>query len=157
MKRFAYLTMMMIACFAVSVVAGEKREKCTADTQTCLNKIASKGDVKGWLGVELEYGENGALVITKIIPDSPAAKANLKAGESLVAMNGFKYGSHDKAAKKAAYAKAGPGDTVVYTLASARGKERKQKITLAKIPEDVIAKWAGNHLVKHHVQRTDVN
>jgi hypothetical protein len=44
-----------------------------------------------------------------------------------------------------------PGATMVYTL-ERNGAQKKVKVTLAPIPETVLAQWVGQHMLDQHVQ-----
>jgi serine protease Do len=58
------------------------------------NKIIEKGVVaRGWFGVGLdniaaEDGKQAGVKVTRVVPDSPAARARIKAGDILVRFNG---------------------------------------------------------------------
>ncbi len=156
MKKVANLFLIAIVMCAVALpaFAGEGY-KCNADAQTCINKIAETANNRGWLGVELDENEHG-LVITKVVSDSPAAKAYLRSGERLVALNGVQYGA-DEAAMKEVYKEVKPGKVVTYTIASKEGKERSVKVTLGHMPEEVVAKWLGHHMLTQHAEVAHVN
>jgi len=47
-----------------------------------------------------------------------------------------------------AWGKMTPGSEVVYTV-SRNGKNTEIAVTLAKLPEDVMAKWIGQHMLEH--------
>ncbi len=157
MKHFASLLLktLVVCALTVPVLAGEG--KCTADAQKCINSIAEHAKNKGWLGVELDESKyEHALVITKVVPASPAAKANLKAGETLVSLNGVSCSDHE--AMKAVYADAvKPGKTVTYTIAGKNGHERQVRVTLGHMPEEIVAKWLGHHMLSQHSEVAYVN
>jgi hypothetical protein len=44
--------------------------------------------------------------------------------------------------------KMAPGKTITYTI-SRRGKEKQVDVTLASIPDAVMAKWVGSHMLQH--------
>ncbi len=156
MKRFAYVTLAFALLSVPFALAGEGHH-CKADAQACINKIAEKAANKGWMGVELDEAQYAtALIITKVVPDSPAAKANLQPGERLVALNGIKYGS-DESKMAEAYKAMTPGNTVTMTIGSAKGVDRQVKITLAAMPEDVVAKWLGQHMLQSHAVAANIN
>ena len=154
MKRIAYF--LILTALVSPIFAGEGH-KCTADAQTCINKIAKDAMSKGWMGIELDEAKyETALVITKVIPGSPAEKAELKPGDTLVALNGVKYKS-DEAAMKEVYKQVKPGNVVTYTVGDSHGKQREVKLTLGKMPEEVIAKWLGSHMLSQHAEVAYIN
>jgi predicted metalloprotease with PDZ domain len=146
-----WLVLALAVALATPAVAGEK---CTADTQTCLNMMAEKLANKGWIGVELDSDEEtGALTIKVVVEDSPAQAAGFKAGDKLVAVNGVVFAEADEAAMKSAWSGMLPGKVVTCTLGRG-GREKEVDVTLAKLPEDVMAKWIGGHMLEHATMAT---
>jgi len=146
-----WLVLALVAALAAPAVAGEK---CTADTQTCLNMMAEKLANKGWIGVELDSDEEtGALTIKVVVEDSPAQAAGFKSGDKLVAINGIVFAEADEQEMKKAWSGMVPGKTVTCTLGR-NGKEKEVAVTLAKLPEDVMAKWIGGHMLEHATMAT---
>jgi C-terminal processing protease CtpA/Prc len=128
-------------------------------TDECIKKLHQKYQQTGWLGIEKEKGEDGSVVITAVVPNSPAAAAGFQVGDALVAINGVALADMkgDKAKeqqlkekqKKAKLAMV-PGAQVNYTVAR-RGTKLDLVATLERPPEDVIAQWIGEHVAKEHV------
>jgi S1-C subfamily serine protease len=145
---------LVVALAAALVTPAAAGEKCTADTQTCLNMMAEKMANKGWIGVELDTDEEtGALTIKVVVEDSPAQAAGFKAGDKLVAINGVVIAEADEQAMKATWSEMKPGKVVTCTLG--RGNKQKEvDVTLAKLPEDVMAKWIGGHMLEHATMAT---
>ena len=52
MKRTILTVAFALLIAAVPAVAGE--EKCTAETQDCLDKMVQRFQNRGWVGIELE-------------------------------------------------------------------------------------------------------
>lgn len=126
-----------------------KKKGCTYETQTCLNKMVTKLGQKGWVGIEMnEDKETGGWVVTKVEPDSPALAAGLQKGDVLLAVNGLAYGSDDKEAWHAVKSSMKIGETITYTVK--RGDHKKEvDVTLGRLPDDVMAKWIGRHMLEH--------
>jgi C-terminal processing protease CtpA/Prc len=148
-KKSLLLSVMAAMLLTVPVLAGEGYEKCTAGTQECLDKMTSHMKTKGWVGIEMEQDETtGIPTVTRVVPDSPAEKAGLKAGDRLVAMNGIKMGEEQHSALKAAWETMKPGKKVTYTVA--RGEYKKDvTVELGVLPEEVLAAWVGRHMLDH--------
>jgi len=143
MRWKSCLMLVLAGLFATSAFAGEK---CTYDTQTCLNHMAAK-QTKGWLGVDGDKSTDPAgYRITKVYADGPAAKAGIKVGDVLVALNGISYASTDEIKK----VKEGllPGGTASYSVLR-DGKKQDFKVTLGKMPDDVLAQTVGKHILEH--------
>jgi len=147
MKIKNLMAVLITAAMIAPAVAGDY--KCTAGTQECLNAMAEKLKNKGWVGIELDQDEEtGALTVRLVVEESPAQTAGFKPGDKLVAMNDLKFGEASEEALHQAWDKMTPGTDVVYTV-SRDGKEAKLDVTLAKLPEDVMAKWVGQHMLEH--------
>jgi S1-C subfamily serine protease len=150
MKRTALIVLGIVIATASLAVAGDKHA-CTASTQDCLNKMVAKIQAKGWLGVETGEAENGRWAITKVYPDSPAAKAGFQEGDVFVSMNGVAMNHDNKQALKEAKANLGPGSQVSYVV-SRKGGKVTLAASLDKVPDAVMAEWIGDHMVNDHAQ-----
>jgi predicted metalloprotease with PDZ domain len=147
MKRVIPIVALALLLVAVPASAGDSK-KCTESTQVCLDGMVKHFETRGWVGLELESAETGELTITKVEPDSPAKAAGLREGDKLVALNGIRFSEENKEAMKAAQAKMTIGATVTYTV-DRGGKNLDVDVTLQKIPDDVMAKWVGRHMLEH--------
>ena len=126
-----------------------KGHGCTGDTQYCLNKMATKLKSKGWVGIELDVNEkSGAMTVTRVVPDSPALAGGLQEGDVLVALNGVRFDDEEKEALHETQAQMKPGNTVTYTV-ERDGYAKKVAVTLAAVPDDVVAQWIGGHMLEH--------
>ena len=140
----------LLVAATVPAVAGEAY-KCDAETEACLEAMASKLQKKGWVGLEMDYDEaTGALTVAKVIPDSPAQAAGFKAGDVLAGYNGIAYTAENKAAIKEAHNAMRPGQTVSYTV-KRNDEPVELTVKLAGIPETVMAQWIGQHMLMAHV------
>jgi len=146
-----------VATVVASVFAGG--HGCEMATDECIKKLQQKYQQSGWLGIEKEKGEDGSVVISAVVPNSPAATAGFQAGDVLVAINGvaladLKGEKATEQAKKDQEKKMKlamvPGSQVTYTVAR-RGTKLDLVATLEKPPESVIAQWIGEHVAKEHV------
>jgi len=91
MKRSAWIWVLVMGLALASPMFAGEREKCSADTQTCLNKMASNLKSRGWVGIELDHNDSGQLTVTFVEPDSPAMEAGLRAINQLRVFN-FRHG-----------------------------------------------------------------
>jgi C-terminal processing protease CtpA/Prc len=147
--RKALLIGCVVVLFGVVSVAVAGDKHCKASTQECLNKMVAKIQQKGWLGVETDKADNGRWQVTKVYPDSPAAKAGFKSGDIFVSMNGVEMSKDNKEAYKKAKHAVGPGSDVTYVVKRQGGKV-KLHAQLGNVPEAVLAEWVGEHMVKDH-------
>jgi predicted metalloprotease with PDZ domain len=148
--------------FAAPALAGDKKtdadlkakqlaktKGCTYEVQECLNKMVAKLREKGWVGIEMnEDEETGGWLVTKVEPDSPALEAGLQKGDVLLAVNGVAFASKDKEALHAVKSSMKIGETITYTV-KRDGRKRSVDVTLGQLPEDVMAKWIGRHMLEH--------
>ena len=88
------------------------------------------------------------MTITRVEPGSPAEAAGLKEGDVLTALNGIRFSEENKEAMKGAQAKMTVGATVTYTVDRA-GRNMDLDVTLGSIPDTVMAKWIGRHMLDH--------
>jgi C-terminal processing protease CtpA/Prc len=154
MRRRQWIWLLVLAVAAgAPLFAGGDSKKCSEDTQTCLNHMVAKLQARGWVGIELDTHAKsaGKLVVTEVEPDSPAMRAGIKPGDVLLAMNGIEFG--DEANKKKLHKvkkSMAVGDQVTYTV-QRKGKTKDVAVTLGKIPDEIIAKWVGGHMMEHAV------
>jgi len=145
MKTRIVLLSAALVMLAVPVFAGSG-EKCSSNTQACLNHWSSAKDM-GWTGLELDKSEEGVVKVKAVTPDSPAAAAGFQIGDVLMTLNGVKMS--DKAAMKKAKGSWKAGQSVTYTV-QRTGAEQTLAVTLAKAPELVYASMLGSHMMESH-------
>ncbi len=149
MKRKSWLVLPVLAVLAVSVaLAGGDHYKCTKGTQECLDMMAAKYQKKGWVGLEFDEGEDGRLVVKRVVPESPAEAAGFKAGDVVTAVNGVEHKEENQEALKQQWESMTPGKEFTFTV-SRNGYDKKLTATLAKVPSEVLAAWVGNHMLDH--------
>jgi predicted metalloprotease with PDZ domain len=145
----------LLVAVSLPVLAGEK--KCDGDATACFRYIVENYEGKGWLGVELHYPEGRSPKILKVLAESPAATAGLKAGDLLVAFNGARYASATEEALMEARNSLVPGNTFEVTIERG-GRERILTVTAGEVPDSVLAQWIGEHLLyQHRHQLADVD
>lgn len=150
MRRAGWIGALLLVglVLALPAQAAQKAEKkCTENTQACLNKMVANLQTRGWVGIELDK-VNGKLTVTQVEADSPAKRAGLREGDVLLALNGvaFEEANHDKL--KAMKKQMSVGKSLTYTV-SRKGHEKQVAVTLEQIPETVLARWVGNHMLEH--------
>ena len=150
MKRvvLVLVPMLFVAMTSSAVFAGYDGKKCTASTQECLDMMAKKMKNRGWIGVEIN-DESGKMAITKVIPDSPAEKAGLAAGDVLFAVSGVEYAEANHEKLTTIRDEMLPGKAFTFTILKAGKDKQDVEITLAQIPEDVMAAMIGKHMLEH--------
>jgi predicted metalloprotease with PDZ domain len=147
MRRLVALSMMMAMAAAMPLMAGEGH-KCKYATQECLDHMAKELKHRGWVGIEYN-GET--MEVTGVIPDSPAEAAGFRAGDVMVAHGGVEIAEASKEDIKKLQEKMVPGAQTKYTVVR-DGERVELEVTLAELPESVLAQWIGHHMIKGHAQ-----
>lgn len=147
-RRHLVLLIALAAALAAGVPAAAG-EKCNAETQTCLNKLAGELKARGWVGLETEK-QDGKLVVTSVEPDGPAMRAGIVVGDVLVAMDGVEFNPVNEKALYAVKKNHRVGSTVTYTVSRGKaGKTKDVAVTRGELPEAVLARWVGGHMLDH--------
>ena len=150
LNRMSFHGALFAAVLALAVgtlVAGE-HGKCSKSADQCAAMMKERYQTRGWMGVELDQNEDGTLRVTSVVQDSPAEKAGLKADDTVVSVNGA-------ALSKDTFEKAMKDDDWKIGNTLALGIKRGDdvstvKVTLARIPETVLAKMIETHTRDHH-------
>ena len=154
-KSFLIAIVLSLAFVVLPAIAGEGHaknaeyeKKCGADAQACLNWFSDNYKGRGWAGVSLEQNEDG-LTVSEVHHGTPAAKAGVKAGDVLVAINGIEYAEKNKEKMSALQAQMVPGNEFTYTI-SRKGKNKEVSFALDEMPMDVVARMVGMHMLSDH-------
>ena len=153
MKRRHLVLMIALAALLAAAVPAAAGEKCSGETQTCLNKLAGELKARGWVGLETEK-QDGKLVVTSVEPEGPARLAGIVVGDVLVAMDGVEFNQVNEKALYAVKKNHQVGSTVTYTVARGgcchkAGKTTDVAVTRGELPEAVLARWVGGHMLDH--------
>jgi len=87
---------------------------------------------RAFLGVELAATTSGGALVAQVQAGGPAAKAGIRAGELIVAVNGTS--TPDPATLAEVLAGLNPGQAVTVTLVSANGSRHNVRVTLGQYP-----------------------
>lgn len=128
--------------------AGEKK-RCTAETQTCINRMVEQFKGRGWIGIEMEKGD-GRQIITKVVSDSPAQRAGLLPGDAILGFDGISVSEGEKVVYAAMKKALVPGRTMTLSI-ERRGTPRQVDVLLAEVPKQLLAQWVGQHVLDQHV------
>jgi hypothetical protein len=130
------------ALLATSAYAGG--DKCTYDTQACLNHWAGSAEPRAGSNREGEDGRRRQGHWRDA--GQPGGEGRLPGGDMLTAINGMTIGSD---ALKNSYAQINKvGSTNKYTV-QRDGKSVELQVTLAKVPDEVFAGMLGQHMLEH--------
>jgi C-terminal processing protease CtpA/Prc len=153
MRRLACgLVVVLICVVAVPLVAGEE-QRCRASTQDCLNYMSTHLKERGWVGIE--YDEENQKVL-RVIEGSPAEKAGFRKGDVMVAIDGVDIVDKNSAKiEKIKFEQNKPGSQVTYTVVRA-GMKKNLEVTLAAVPDDIMAQWVGRHMLEDHAEEIQI-
>jgi hypothetical protein len=136
----------VLVAFAAPAFAAEDR--CTEpDIQTCLNHMAVKR-TQGWLGIDFDRSDPGAVKVQAVTPLSPASRAGFRTGDVLLTLNGASL--TDDAALAKAKGEWMPGQVVMFTIQRS-GFKRRMPVTLGKYDDRTFAMMVGMHMLEYHV------
>ena len=123
-------------------------KKCDMSAADCKKMMADARN-SGWLGLSLDKSDaDGALVVEKVVPGSPAEKAGFRSGDVLLAVNGITYGEENHDKLKAMKKTLKPGSAASYNVLRA-GKQQTLSATLGTMPEEVFTAWVSEHMKEH--------
>ena len=157
MKRYlsSCLITLLLLSVGVAFAGGDhegKSKTCSADAQTCVNKMAAHMSSEAWDGIQVEALFTGEKVIVNHVEHgSPGEKAGIRNGDELLKMNGQAMASMNKEAFYHAMAKIDNGDVVTYAVVR-NGHTEKVKVTMAAMPRELAAKAIGYHMLTGHAK-----
>jgi C-terminal processing protease CtpA/Prc len=140
----ASAAVLALALAAPAWAGGDKcRDDAARATKTAHHDKAAKTEAMkqaGWTGFETEKDEAGAYRVVRVHPATPAATADVRVGDRVVAYQGIALAGADKEALHAAKKGRKVGARVTYTLERA-GAPREVVLTLVEVPQPVLARW----------------
>jgi S1-C subfamily serine protease len=122
-------------------------KQCTSSKEDCV-KYMQEAKTRGWVGIEYDKTEDGNMVVEKVLPNSPAEKAGLKAGDVLYALNGVEFSEANKDKLKVVKSSMKPGATIAYSV-KRDGAPKTLSITLGTMPDEVYQAMVNEHLKEH--------
>ncbi len=131
------------AAFAVEPV-----KRCTASARECEIEIRQMLSGRRYLGVEIVELKPG-LVIKSIVPDSPAERADLEAGDRLIAVNGHPMTEATAREFKQILGEASTTGTL-WMIVQRAGNYKKFDVRLEPYSKAQIDKIIQQHLQKYH-------
>ena len=146
MKRFSVI-LAAVAIMGLSTAAFAGEGPCTASTQECLDKMAQHYGSYGWAGLEGDYNEESHyFTVTSVT--GPAAEAGVQEGDVVFGINGQKFAKMSDEDWKASKAARVPGATANY-MVKRDGNKQEVAIVLGEMPEEMVAKKLGKHMIEH--------
>ena len=147
MRASATASLLTSLLLAVPLAAGGP--ECDWEATACVKYMIDNFENKGWIGIELDFAEQGSPTIVRVIDGSPAAAAGLLAADTLVAIDGVAYASATEEQLEAAKSAMVPGRDVRLSV-TREGAAMDVTVTLGKVPPAILAQWIGSHLLEQH-------
>jgi S1-C subfamily serine protease len=142
MKRMLTASAAAAFVLAVSVPAFAGGASCSghasASASSCEGHSAKSA---AWAGAWLERTSSGTVTVAEVAKGSPAAKAGLKTGDVVIAVNGYDLSNSESRALCASKANCTVGSTVNYTVQRS-GSTKHFKLKLEKMPADATDRFA---------------
>jgi len=129
-----------VAAFAGGSSCSGSASAASADAGYSCSAHATKS--AAWSGAWLQRSPSGTVTVAEVAKGSPAAKAGLKSGDVVVAVNGYDLSNADARATCASKADCKVGSTVSY-MVMRNGSTKNVKLKLEKMPSDATERYAS--------------
>ena len=144
MRKVLSASAVATLALAVSVPAFAGGSHCSSASAATADAKASCVTTKttAWAGAWLQRSPSGAVTVAEVAKGSPAAKAGLKSGDVVLAVNGYDLSDSEARAECASKGNYSVGGTVFYTVQ--RGASTKNvKLKLEKMPASAAERYAS--------------
>jgi S1-C subfamily serine protease len=149
-KWLQVMTAALVLTTSPLLASVEEEKSCPAKVDDCVRQMKEDLAKRGWVGINMEVDEQaGGVVLTRVFSDSPGERAGLRVGDLLTSLNGVPYDEANEEELKKEYMAFRPGGTATFGIE--RGSEALEiTVTLAPLPEEILAKWIGEHVLHAH-------
>lgn len=131
-----------------AVVLAAQEPKCKVPAKECERQIRQMLSGRRYLGLDVKE-ENPGLTIKAVHPDSPAAAADFKEGDRIIAVNGKSMEKANLKQFKEVLADARQTGRL-WIIVQRHGAYRKIEARLEPYPEEYIQKVIDGHLAQAH-------
>jgi predicted metalloprotease with PDZ domain len=145
---------LIVTLLAVSAFAGEE-PKCSGAARECEQQIRHMLSGRRYFGATIE-DRNPGLVIKSVIPNSPAARAGLEPGDTIIAVNGKSLTQASGRDLKQIIADA-RGTGRLWMIISRRGAYSKVETQLQPYSKEQMQKIIAAHLAQSHTSSAGAN
>ena len=145
MRRFAWLAFLLLL---VPAPAAAKQPRCPLPLDSCIVRFGQMRE-RPWLGVYIDVDSLGQRVVDSVAPGSPAEKAGFRHGDVLERLNG--------AEPQVFFATRAGWKTgaTMQAMVKRDGHERALAFVAQHIPEDLLARIVGEHMLEGHLAYMD--
>ena len=137
MKKLLTASTVAALALAISVPVFAGGEHCSGKSSS-----ASAAKYSAWSGAWLERSASGTVTVAEVAKGSPAAKAGLKSGDVVLAVNGYDLSNSEDREMCASKASCAVGSTVIYTV-NRSGATKDIKLKLEKMPATATERYAS--------------
>jgi len=146
MKKMLTASAATVLALAVTVPAIAGGSHCSGGDQSSATTAGAMGMCAGkataWAGAWLQRSASGTVTVAEVAKRSPAAKAGLKTGDEVLAVNGYDLSNREDRATCASHAECNIGSAVTYTVQ--RGRSTKTiKLRLERMPANATERFAS--------------
>lgn len=136
-------TWFLLALLLLPAPAQARQDRCPLPLDTCIVRFGQMRQ-RPWLGVYIEVDSLGQRVVRSVLPGGPAERAGVRPGDVLERVNGL--APTEFFATKAGWKQ---GDHLA-TVVRRGGHERTLSLEARAIPEDLLARIVGEHMLEAH-------
>lgn len=153
MLRKSLLAVLVLAI--VSQLAAGQEGHCTMKRKECESRIREILSGRKYLGVHIEEMK-GSLFIKSIVPESPASRSGLRAGDRILLMNG--YDLSDSTVQRFKEVLGGTRENGRLSIIVAReGRRQRVDAKLMEMSRVQIDKIVATHLKEAHTESSAKN
>jgi C-terminal processing protease CtpA/Prc len=149
--RIAIATFFAGAAVLLAQESNAPVSRCTSSARECEIEIRQMLSGRRYLGAQIaDILPGPGIIIKAILPDGPAAHADLQAGDRIIAVNGrsLMYGTTKD--YKGIVAEVKDTGGLLFIMVNRHGTNRKTEVRLAPFPQAQIEKIIAVHLAKFH-------
>jgi predicted metalloprotease with PDZ domain len=146
--KFRLLSLFVAGLAAGALLHAQEPKHCNASAKECDQQIRSMLTGRRYLGISVVDLKPG-IVIKSVVPDSPAERANFKAGDRLIAVNGQKMTSSTVQDFKRVLSGARDVGTL-WVIIQRRGAYQRIEVRLEPYTKAQIDKIIATHLAQSH-------
>ena len=145
LSHFLFATLLLVP----AATYADDRKMCTASARECEQAIRQLSSGRRYLGAQIEELNPSGIAIKAVNDDGPAARADLRAGDRLMAVNGHSTLEADiKDFKQILYSAKETG--VLWIIIKRQGVLRKIDVRLEAFSKAQIDKMVAQHLAQSH-------